>query len=70
MNHTYKNLLKRLHEKYPEKHIDISPSYNYYEHDNTYKTVYLVYIAGVYCKHIPTLKEVRLCVSYLCKKEV
>ena len=68
MHQTYKNLLKKLHEKYPKKHIYISLENNYYDHSDKYKVRYTLYVAGVYCKHLPTLAEVKLCVEHLCKK--
>ena len=68
MNHTYKALLKKLHEKYPNKHISISPDYSYYDHTAKYKTEYYVYVENGGGKHLPTLSEVKLYIEYLCKK--
>jgi len=68
MNATYKKLLKKLVEKYPGKHIHISPHYDYYDHVDEYKTQYYVYAEDVESKHCKTLSDVKAYVEQLCKK--
>jgi len=70
MNPTYKKLLKKLHEKYPGKHILISSEHNYYDHSQEYKTIYLVYVEEGCCNYFPSLSEAKLYIEDLCKKEV
>ena len=66
---TYTRLLKKLHKKYPEKHICISVTHDYYDHTDRCKTEYYIYVADEVSKHIRRLPEVEKYVQYLCKKE-
>ena len=70
MSPTYKELLKALHEKYPEKHIGVDLHNRYFAHTDEYEPEYSVYVEDVACKFLPTLSEVKLFVEYLCKREV
>ena len=69
MNTTYKALLKKLHEKYPRKHIHISLNNGYYDHTDKYRIEYFVYVEDVESKHLPKLSEVREYVDDLCNRE-
>ena len=74
MKPTYRKLLKALHDKYPGKHISITPGNNLYDHGKEegirYKTEYYIYVEDIESKHLPTLSGVKLYVEYLCKREV
>ena len=70
MNAHYKKLLKKLHEKYPEKHISITSAYNYYaQSGGYYKMRYFVHIEDVESKHVNTFADVEEYVQNLCEKE-
>jgi len=68
MNRTYKALLKKLHEKYPGKHVNITLENNWFDTDG-YIVQYYVYVEDIESKHQTTLSDVKAYVEYLCKKE-
>lgn len=69
---TYKNMVKRLSRKYPEKHLFIIGNKPiYYPHDGGYFTKeYAVYVEEVDCKfNLSTHAQVEKYVDFLCSKE-
>jgi len=68
VNATYKKLLKKLHEKYPGKHISISLANDYYSISDKYDIEYFVYVEDVESKYQPTLSDVKVYVKQLCQK--
>ena len=66
----YERLLKKLHKKYPGKHINIAAGHGYYDHSGGYYQIeYSVYVEHKHDhQYFPTFSEVEKYVSYLCKK--
>lgn len=67
----YKQLLKKLHKKYPGKHIAISETCNCFDHDGLYyKAEYGLYVEGAReYQHFPTFKEMKTYINNLCERE-